>query len=45
MSGVRIDREAKTAPNDGYLTVEIEGVEHAYAVDEGDEIVFEWEDA
>jgi hypothetical protein len=45
MSAETLDRQERTAPCEGYLTIEIEGVEHEYRVEEGDEIVWTWEEA
>lgn len=43
MSSVGEERKTFEAPTDGEFSVIIDGIEHDYAVDEGEEIVMEWE--
>lgn len=37
------ERERFEAPADGVFTITLDGTEHDYVLDEGDEVVFEWE--
>ena len=42
--GVGIERQHIVAPEDGTLTIAINGTEHEYALEEGDDVVFEWQE-
>jgi DNA-directed RNA polymerase subunit RPC12/RpoP len=42
--GVGIERQHIVAPGDGTLTVAINGTEYKYVLEEGDDVVFEWQE-
>ncbi len=42
--GIALERQHIVIPEDGTLTVAINGTKHQYDLDEGDDVVFEWEE-
>jgi len=43
MSGSSLERKPMAVPRDGVFRVIVDGTEHEYRLQEGDEIALEWE--